>query len=147
MKLNTRSRYAVMALTDLAFCSAEKAIPLKDMAKRQGLSILYLEQLFSVLKRKGLVGSMRGPGGGYYLTKKASEVSIGRIIQALDDPIRVTRCKGQGTEGSGCLENKSLCATHHLWANLENHIWGYLNNITLEDVKNNFFPTQQRNFA
>ena len=144
MKLNARSRSAVMALVDLAYNDTQRVVPLKDMAARQGLSVLYLEQLFAVLKRKGLVGSVRGPGGGYFLNEDAEKISVGRIIQALNDPIQITRCKGSGRNGTGCLANKALCATHHLWENLEEHIWKYLHSVTLKDITGHFAATHKR---
>jgi len=134
MKLNTRSRYAVMALVDLASSEGQgcsELTSLKTMAARQDLSVTYLEQLFAKLRRKGLVRSMRGVNGGYALAKPAAEISIGHVVDALDDAVKMTRCKGNGTKGTGCLPHGALCKTHHLWATLEQHIKKQLDTMTL----------------
>jgi Rrf2 family iron-sulfur cluster assembly transcriptional regulator len=132
MKLNTRSRYAVMALTDLVLHKDQGVVPLKEMAGRQGLSQIYLEQLFSVLRREGFVTSTRGARGGYALSRPPEEITIASVMKALGDPIKATRCSGQA--GQGCNDNGAMCLTHHLWADLETHIWSYLSGITLKDV-------------
>lgn len=132
MRLNTRSRYAVMALTDLVLHTKQGVVPLKEMASRQGLSQLYLEQLFSLLRRKGLVTSTRGARGGYTLSRPPETISIASIMKALGDPVKATRC--HGLHGKGCNDSGAMCLTHHLWADLEKHIWGYLDTITLRDI-------------
>jgi len=134
MKLNTRSQYAVMALVDLASRQSEGVIPLKHMAEKQDLSVLYLEQLFRPLKNQGFVKSIRGVKGGYTLARPADQISVADIVHALKDPIKVTRCIGKGLPGTGCMKNKTLCATHHLWIDLEQHIWRYLSATTLQGI-------------
>ncbi len=132
MKLSTKGRYAVMALSDLARCSGDKPIPLADIAERQEISLSYLEQLFAKLRRGGLVSSVRGPGGGYLLAHGPEETRISDIILAVDEPIRATRCSpGQPF---GCRSNKSRCLTHDLWEELGNQIYLYLSSVTLADV-------------
>lgn len=132
MKLSTKGRYAVMAMVDLATHCDNKPISLADIADRQEISLSYLEQLFSKLRRGGLVKSVRGPGGGYLLAYKSDETRIADIILAVDEPIRATRC----TPGQpfGCRSNKSRCLTHDLWEELGNQIYLYLSSVTLTDV-------------
>lgn len=139
MKLNTRARYACMALSDLAAQKKGTYIPLKDMAARQGLSLTYLEQLFAVLKRKGLVTSTRGLYGGYALARPAQHISVAQIMDALDESVRLTRCKGSGAVGTGCMKNGALCATHHVWEGLEKHIHNYMAQTTLAMISSHTF--------
>ena len=134
MKLNTRSRYAVMAMVDLARHGLNKQVPLKDLATRQAISPLYLEQLFVPLRREGLVRSYRGTQGGYQLSRAPGTISVAAIVAAMGDPIRITRCAGKGKAGTGCLSHGAICATHRLWRGLEKHIWSYLENISLASL-------------
>ena len=132
MKLSTKGRYAVMAMVDIAAHTEGKPIALADVAERQEISLSYLEQLFGKLRRGGLVKSVRGPGGGYLLARGAADTRIADIIFSVDEPIKATRC----TPGSptGCTSNKSRCLTHDLWEELGNHIFLYLNSVSLADV-------------
>ena len=132
MKLSTKGRYAVMAMVDLAKHESNKPISLADIADRQEISLSYLEQLFGRLRKGGLVKSVRGPGGGYMLSRTPSHVRISDIILAVEEPIKATRCK---TESSvGCTGAKSRCLTHDLWAELGNQIYLFLSSISLADV-------------
>ena len=132
MKLSTKSRYAVMAMVDLAKQSTGEPIALADVADRQEISLSYLEQIFGKLRRGGLVNSIRGPGGGYMLSRSAADTRISDIILAVDEPIQTTRCK----PGSpfGCKSNQSRCMTHDLWEELGHQIYIYLSSVSLEDV-------------
>ena len=132
MKLSTKGRYAVMGLVDLAKHSGGRPVALADIARRQEISLSYLEQLFAKLRRGGLVNSVRGPGGGYLLAHPAEQTRIADAILAVNEPMRATRC----TPGSpaGCRSNKSRCLTHDLWEELGNQIQMYLNSVTLADV-------------
>ena len=132
MKLSTKSRYAVMAMVDLAKQSIGEPIALADVADRQEISLSYLEQIFGKLRRGGLVNSVRGPGGGYMLSRSAADTRISDIILAVDEPIQTTRCK----PGSpfGCKSNQSRCLTHDLWEELGHQIYIYLSSVSLEDV-------------
>ncbi|HEV7457192.1 MAG TPA: Rrf2 family transcriptional regulator [Roseococcus sp.] len=140
MRLSTRGRYAVMAMVELAArqdamppAAAGRASPpvsLAEIAAAQMLSLAYLEQLFGPLRRAGLVASARGPGGGYRLARPAREIAISSIVDAVDEPIRATRCE----EGApGCLAGRR-CLTHDLWAELGEQIRLFLAGVTLEDV-------------
>jgi Rrf2 family iron-sulfur cluster assembly transcriptional regulator len=133
MRLSTKGRYAVMAMADLARRqdSAERAVALADIAARQEISLSYLEQLFARLRRKGLVQSARGPGGGYRLARDAAATSIAEIVHAVDEPLRATRCT---TPGKGCMLKGERCLTHDLWEDLGSQIESYLAGVTLADV-------------
>lgn len=132
MKLSTKGRYAVMAMVDLAQYGSTAPITLADIAERQEISLSYLEQLFAKLRRGGLVRSVRGPGGGYLLAFPAGELRISDIIQAVDEPIRVTRCEPGAS--TGCTTKRSRCLTHDLWSELGHQIHLYLSSVTLDDV-------------
>ena len=133
MRLSTKGRYAVMAMADLARRQDEpcRAVALADIATRQEISLSYLEQLFARLRRKGLVQSARGPGGGYRLSKTAADTSIADIVHAVDEPIRATRCADQG---KGCMLKGERCLTHDLWEHLGDRIEDYLASVSLADV-------------
>ena len=130
MKLSTKGRYAVMAMADLALACDDGPVTLSDIASRQSISLSYLEQLFAKLRRADIVASIRGPGGGYRLSRKASEIRISDIIVAVDEPLRATRC----SNAKGCLADGRRCITHDLWDELGRHIYLFLSSITLEDV-------------
>src|SRR5215469_4918582 len=132
VRLSTKGRYAVMAMVDLAQHSRGGPVPLAEIAERQEISLSYLEQLFAMLRKSGLVKSVRGPGGGYLLTHDRSEIRIADVILAVDEPIRATRC----TPGApvGCRGNRTRCATHDLWEELGNQIHLYLSSVSLADV-------------
>jgi Rrf2 family transcriptional regulator, iron-sulfur cluster assembly transcription factor len=129
VKLTTKGRYAVTAMLDLALHYGEGPITLADIAQRQGISLSYLEQLFSRLRKRSLVTSVRGPGGGYSLGKEAREVYVGEVISAVDENLDTTRCHG----AHNC-QNNERCLTHDLWSDLSNQIYNYLNNISLQDL-------------
>ncbi len=132
MRLSTKGRYAVMAMVDLAKCGNGRPVALSEIAERQEISLSYLEQLFAKLRRAELVNSVRGPGGGYVLSRRADETRIADIILAVDEPIRATRCSPGSA--AGCTGNKSRCATHDLWEELSNLIHLFFNSVTLADV-------------
>ncbi len=129
MRLTTKGRYAVTAMLDLSFHHDEGPITLADIAERQGISLSYLEQLFSRMRKRGLVFSVRGPGGGYSLAHPAKEISIAQIISAVDESVDTTRCHG----AHNC-QNNELCLTHDLWEDLSSRIHEYLSQITLGDL-------------
>lgn len=130
MKLSTKGRYAVMAMADLAQASSAGPVTLSDIASRQSISLSYLEQLFAKLRRADIVSSVRGPGGGYKLSRGAAETRISDIIMAVDEPLSATRC----SDAKGCLADGRRCVTHDLWDELGRHIFLFLSSITLDDV-------------
>lgn len=129
MKLTTKGRYAVTAMLDVAMHSRESPVSLAEVSERQHLSLSYLEQLFSRLRRQGLVRSVRGPGGGYRLGRSAEEITVADIILAVDEPVDVTRCGGKGN----CHRN-SRCLTHDLWTELSHKLQDFLSARSLADV-------------
>ncbi len=133
MRLSTKGRYAVMAMVDLSGQSRDgEPVVLADVASRQEISLSYLEQLFSKLRRSGLVKSVRGPGGGYMLADAPDQIRISDIIFAVDEPILATRCKSGS--GKGCTGTNSRCVTHDLWEELSRQIQLFLSSVTLDDV-------------
>ncbi len=136
MRLSTKGRYAVMAMADLArreagSLSGERAVSLADIAARQQISLSYLEQLFARLRRRGLVKSLRGPGGGYLLARTSQDTSIAEIVLAVDEPLRATRCS---PKSKGCMLKGERCLTHDLWEEMGRQIEGYLASVSLADV-------------
>ncbi|HEY8096456.1 MAG TPA: Rrf2 family transcriptional regulator [Methylobacter sp.] len=129
MRLTTKGRYAVTAMLDLAFHSQVKPVTLTEIAARQTISLSYLEQLFARLRRAGMVKGVRGPGGGYKLCRKASEINIAEIIAAVDEPLDSTKCGGE----ANCQKDKA-CLTHNLWMGLSEQIRNYLVGISLADL-------------
>jgi Rrf2 family iron-sulfur cluster assembly transcriptional regulator len=132
MKLSAKGRYAVIALADLASIKGERPVTLAEIAKRQDISLSYLEQLFAKLRRKGVVHGVRGPGGGYSLTRSAAQTSIADIVMAVDENIKTTACKPDSAVN--CNGQTGKCLAHDLWSELGQHIYLFLNSITLDDV-------------
>lgn len=133
MELNTKGRYAVMAMADIAKfgCDGAKSVPLSTVAERQQISLAYLEQLFLRLRRAGLVESERGRSGGYRLGRSPELITVAEIMRAVEERTRMTRCMGE--ESSGCL-GEQRCLTHNLWAALGAHIAVFLSDVTLKEV-------------
>jgi len=134
MKLSTKGRYAVMALTDLAKFDPKNPVTLRDISLRQGISLVYLEQLFLKLKRSKIVKSIRGKKGGYVLSKNASEVKILDILIAVDEKIKTIGCKKHSKQG--CNGRSAKCITHDFWDELENYINDFFKKKNLEDLIN-----------
>ena len=134
MKLSSKGRYAVMALTDLAKFNPKDPVALRDISLRQGISLVYLEQLFLKLKKYKIVKSVRGNKGGYALNKNASEVKISDIFFAVDEKIKTIGCKKHSKQG--CNGRSSKCITHDFWEELENHINDFFKKKNLEDLIN-----------
>ncbi|CAK9885635.1 MAG: HTH-type transcriptional regulator IscR [Candidatus Erwinia impunctatus] len=132
MRLTSKGRYAVTAMLDVALHSHQGPVPLADISERQGISLSYLEQLFSRLRRNGLVASVRGPGGGYLLGKEASAIAVGAVITAVDESVDATKCQGR----EGC-QGGERCLTHVLWRDLSVRISEFLNDISLAELVNN----------
>ena len=129
MRLTSKGRYAVTALLDVALHNEMGPVPLADISERQGISLSYLEQLFSKLRKQGVVASVRGPGGGYRLGRAAHEISISQIISAVNESVEATRCHGD----EGC-QGGVRCLTHSLWRDLSGRISSFLDEITLGEL-------------
>src|SRR5690554_251069 len=131
MRLTTKGRYAVTAMLDLSLNYGVGAITLADISERQGISLSYLEQLFARLRRQGLVSSSRGPGGGYRLSRSATEITVLDVIAAVDEKMDNTQCQGK----HNCHADEQ-CVSHELWQSLSEQIRVYLAGITLHHVVN-----------
>lgn len=129
MRLTTKGRYAVTAMLDLALHKNEGPVSLSDISSRQAISLSYLEQLFSKLRRSELVSSVRGPGGGYELKRGSGEIFIAQIIDAVDESVDTTKC-----QGSGDCQGGETCLTHYLWEDLSEQIHTFLESISLADL-------------
>jgi len=135
MRLNTKSRYAVMALADLASFKGNKPISLRDISLRQSISLLYLEQIFLKLKKKNIVKSIRGTNGGYILNKNPNQVKLSEIFLALDQNIKTLGCDKHSKKG--CNGRSAKCITHNLWDELDIHINTFFENKNLDDLIRN----------
>ncbi len=129
MKLTTKGRYAVTAMLDISLHCKDKPVSLAEISERQDISLSYLEQLFSKLRKQGLVNSMRGPGGGYRLSRDPSKIAMSEIIMAVDESVDLSKCGGQGN----CKQNER-CLTHDLWMDLSHRIQSFLDDISLEEM-------------
>ncbi len=129
MRLTTKGRYAVTAMLDLAIHSNSGPISLADISNRQGISLSYLEQLFAKLRRNDLVTSVRGPGGGYLLSRLSDSIFVAQIVDAVNESIDATGCGGAGD----CQDGEK-CLTHHLWCDLSDQIHGFLSGISLASL-------------
>ena len=132
MKLSNKGRYAVMALADLAKFNTKKPISLRDISLRQGISLLYLEQIFLKLKKNKIVVSARGINGGYNLNKDASEIKISEVLNAVDEKVKTIGCTKESKKG--CNGKSVKCITHNLWDELELHINDFFNKKNLGDL-------------
>ena len=132
MKLTNKGRYAVMAMADLAKTNHYQPTSLSEISLRQGISISFLEQIFLKLKKNNLVYSLRGPSGGYLLSKPSAEIKLSSIIKAVDEKVKTVGCKKESRKG--CTGKSVKCITHNLWDDLENHINSFFEKNTLYDI-------------
>ena len=132
MKLTSKGRYAVMAMADLAKNYVKEPISLTEISLRQGISIDYLEQIFSKLKKNNIVRSVRGPTGGYVLSKSPDEIKLLSVIRAVGEKIKTVKCRKESKKG--CNGKSIKCITHNLWDDLETHINKFFENNTLNDI-------------
>ncbi len=132
MKLNTRVRYAVMALADIAKFDKQNPISLRDISLRQSISLVYLEQIFSKLKKNNIVKSIRGTNGGYILAKDPEQIKLSNIFSAVEEKIKTKQCKKESKKG--CNGKSTKCITHYLWDELEIHINNFIDKKNLGDL-------------
>ncbi len=130
MRLTTKGRFAVTAMVDLAMRGGKAPVTLAAISERQKISLSYLEQLFGKLRRNNIVESVRGPGGGYYLARAGSKISIAEIVIAVDEPLDATKCGGKGN----CQGDDAPCITHDLWMGLNDSILDYLQAVSLQQL-------------
>lgn len=148
MKLTSKGRYAVTAMLDVALQEHCGPVSLAKISKRQGISLSYLEQLFTKLRKKGLVSSTRGPGGGYKLGKPTADISMTMIINAVHESIDIRKCLGKFQ----CGQNGGQCLTHALWGRLSDRISHFLDEITIKELMNSahvqhVYGIQHHNFT
>jgi Rrf2 family iron-sulfur cluster assembly transcriptional regulator len=129
VRLTTKGRYAVTAMLDLALHAGSGPVSLADISQRQDISLSYLEQLFAKLRRKELVSSVRGPGGGYHLSREHEDIFVAQIIDAVNESVDATGCGGT----SDC-QHGEICLTHHLWCGLSEQIHNFLSQISLANL-------------
>lgn len=142
MKLSTKARYAVMSLVELAAHDAAQPLGLQDISDAQEISLTYLEQIFMKLRKAGLVDSVRGPGGGYLLTRSPADICIADVFEAMDESLQSTRCDADAHQG--CRANLGRCSTHDLWAAMDRELHKFLSGVTLDDViKRRLKPERQ----
>ena len=134
MKLNSKSRYAVMALADIASFDNHKPVPLRDISLRQNISLVFLEQIFSKLKKNNIVKSIRGTHGGYILNKSPNEIKLTNIFNAVDEKVKTVQCKKESKRG--CNGKATKCITHNLWDELEIYINTFFEKKNLSDLMN-----------
>ena len=139
MKLNTRGRYAVMALADMANFNRQNPVSLRDISLRQNISLVYLEQIFSKLKKSNIVKSIRGTNGGYILTKDPEQIKLSNIFSAVDEKVKTLQCKRESKKG--CNGKLTKCITHNLWDELELHINDFFDKKNLGDLLKNNLET------
>ena len=135
MKLTSKGRYAVMALVDLARFDNINPVSLRDISLRQGISLDYLEQIFSKLKKNEIVKSIRGTQGGYVLNKNPNDIKLTNIFNAVDEKVKTVQCKKESKRG--CNGKATKCIPHNLWDDLEIHINTFFENKSLKDLLNN----------
>ena len=135
MKLTSKGRYAVMALVDLARFDNINPVSLRDISLRQGISLDYLEQIFSKLKKNEIVKSIRGTQGGYVLNKNPNDIKLTNIFHAVNERVKTVQCKKESKKG--CNGKATKCITHNLWDELEIHINTFFENKSLKDLLNN----------
>ena len=140
MKLNSRGRYAVMALADMANFDMKNPISLRDISLRQNISLVYLEQIFLQLKKNNIVKSVRGTNGGYILTKDPEQIKLSNIFSAVDEKVKTVQCKKESKKG--CNGKLTKCITHNLWDELELHINDFFDKKNLGDLLKNNLETR-----
>ena len=140
MKINSKSRYAVMALADIANFNRQNPVSLRDISLRQNISLVYLEQIFSKLKKNNIVKSIRGTKGGYVLTKDPEQIKLSNIFSAVDEKVKTLQCKRESKKG--CNGRLTKCITHNLWDDLEMHINDFFDKKNLGDLLKNNLETR-----
>ena len=140
MKLTSKGRYAVMALADIANFDSQNPVSLRDISLRQNISLVYLEQIFSKLKKNNIVKSIRGANGGYILTRDPDQIKLSNIFAAVDEKVKTLQCKRESKRG--CNGRSTKCITHYLWDDLEMHINNFFDKKNLGDLLKNNLETR-----
>ncbi len=133
MRLSTQSRYGVRAIFDIAYHSEGLDTQVKDISRREGISPRYIEQIFQKLRKAGIIGSKRGPSGGYFLNKKPEEITIGEIIRVTEGDINPVLCVSSKGSGQPC-EKSGECVTQIIWNGAGDKLKDYFDSITVNDL-------------
>ncbi len=134
MKISTQSRYGLRALFDIAYHSAGLSTQVKDISTRQAISPRYIEQIFQKLKRAGIIKSIRGPSGGYYLARKPAEISVGDIVRATEGAVQLVHCVGARQGGRKACDRIPQCVVRDVWTEASGRLMTYLDSVTLQDL-------------
>ncbi len=134
MKISTKSRYGLRAVFDIAYHSAGLSTQVKDISARQDISPRYIEQIFQKLKRAGIIKSIRGPAGGYYLAKKFDEISVGDVVRATEGAIHLVHCTGSAKNGRKTCDRMEQCVVRDVWTEATDRLMTYLDSVTLQDL-------------
>ncbi|HUJ69458.1 MAG TPA: Rrf2 family transcriptional regulator [Syntrophorhabdales bacterium] len=134
MKISTQSRYGLRALFDIAYHSAGLSTQVKDISSRQAISPRYIEQIFQRLKRAGIIESIRGPSGGYYLAKKVDQITVGDVVRATEGNIELVHCGGSRKSANKACDRMGQCVVRDVWLEASRRIMTYLDSVTLEDL-------------
>ena len=138
MKLSTKGRYGVKAMVDLAIHYGDSPVSIKTISERQSISEYYLEQLFSPLRKAGLIKSIRGAQGGYVLNREPKDITVADVMNVLEGPVEIAEC----IEGNEC-DNVDFCATRLLWEKIKNSIDEVMENITLQDIVDDYINMKE----
>jgi Rrf2 family transcriptional regulator, iron-sulfur cluster assembly transcription factor len=134
MKISTQSRYGLRALFDIAYHSAGLSTQVKDIASRQAISPRYIEQIFQKLKRAGIIRSVRGPSGGYYLAKKIDEITVGDVVRATEGAVELVHCMENRTRSKKACDRIEKCVVRDVWTEASKRLVAYLDSVTLQDL-------------
>ena len=134
MKISTQSRYGLRALFDIAYHSAGLSTQVKDISSRQDISARYIEQIFQRLKRAGIIESIRGPSGGYYLARKVDQITVGDVVRATEGNIELVHCNGSRKSPKKACDRMSQCVVRDVWLEASRRLMTYLDSVTLEDL-------------
>ncbi len=134
MKISTQSRYGLRALFDIAYHSAGLSTQVKDISSRQAISPRYIEQIFQRLKRAGIIQSIRGPSGGYFLARKVDEITVGDIVRATEGNIELVHCTGPRKGSKQGCDRMAQCVVRDVWMEASSRLMSYLDSVTLQDL-------------
>ena len=134
MKISTQSRYGLRALFDIAYHSAGLSTQVKDISARQAISPRYIEQIFQKLKRAGIIKSVRGPSGGYYLARKIDEITAGDVVRATEGAVELVHCSGTKNKPTKRCDRIQKCPVKDVWTEASKRLMAYLDSVTLQDL-------------
>ena len=134
VKISTQSRYGLRAVFDIAYHSAGLSTQVRDISARQAISPRYIEQIFQKLKKAGIIKSIRGPSGGYYLAKRPDEIRVGDIVRATEGSVQLVHCGGPRPLSRKACDRIQQCVVRDVWAEASKRLMTYLDSVTLQDL-------------